>query len=480
MATFLLTASQKTDDGDRLASADGLGSAVLVHNVRWFIWVRWIVVAVLLLAGLVSNFAPAIVTGLGLIPPRRWPWIMAVGLTAANIVFWMLTRHLTDKSPDKTVKGNMWLQIAVDLAVVTILVHCVGSTSTFVSFTYLFHVVLACIFFSPARSLLVTLTAAGLYLLCVGLELLEIWPAAGMVPLYASHVVAGRKLAVISAVSAVFVWLVVWYLVAALAKIVRERGRLLEAANQRLLAADQEKNRIMLRTTHDLKAPFSGMESNIQVLKLQYWDQIPDSVKDIVQRIEARAQTLSDRIKDILLLGDLRTRMEPAAAPETMDLGQVLQEVVEELEDKARERRIAIRLQPKPLRVAGAARHFAVLFSNLIANAISYSREGSIVEVSVDLDDKDVHVLVRDAGIGIAEKSLPYIFDEYFRTKEAARFNPGSTGLGLAIVKEIVQKEGLKIAVTSEVGKGTTFDVAIPVSRCEFSKEAYPNLKVTP
>ena len=79
-----------------------------------------------------------------------------------------------------------------------------------------------------------------------------------------------------------------------------------------------------------------------------------------------------------------------------------------------------------------------------------------------------------------SEKSLPYIFDEYFRTKEAARFNPGSTGLGLAIVKEIVQKEGLKIAVTSEVGKGTTFDVAIPVSRCEFSKEAYPNLKVTP
>lgn len=463
MATFLLTASQKTDDGDRMASADGLGSAVLAHNVRWFIKVRWIAVAILVLAGLVSNFAPAILTGLGLIPPHRWPWILALSLAVANLVFRMLSRHLTEKSSDKTVKGNLWLQIAADLAAVTILVHCVGSTHTFISFIYLFHIMLACIFFSPARSLLVTLTAAGLYLLCVSLELLEIWPAAGMVPLYASHV-ADKKIAVISAVSAVLVWLVVWYLVAALAKIVRERGRLLEIANQRLLAADQEKNRIMLRTTHDLKAPFSGIESNIQVLKLQYWDQIPDSVKDIVQRIEARAQTLSDRIKDILLLGDLRTRMEPAAAPETMDLGQVLQEVAEELEDKARARRIVIRLQPtKPLRVAGAARHFSILFSNLIANAISYSPEGRIVKISVYLDNKDVHVLVRDAGIGIAEKSLPHIFDEYFRTKEAARFNPGSTGLGLAIVKEIVQKEGLKISVTSEVGKGTTFDVAIPV-----------------
>lgn len=461
MATFLLTASQKTDDGDRMAPADGLGGAVLVHNVRWFIWVRWVVVAVFVLAGLVSNFVPAIVTGMGLIPPRRWPWILALSLAVANLVFRMLSRHLTGKSFDKTVKGNLWLQIAVDLAAVTILVHCVGSTHTFISFIYLFHIVLACIFFSPAQSLLVTLTAAGLYLICVGLELLEIWPGAGMVPLYASHV-TDKKLAVISAVSAVLVWLVVWYLVAALAKIVRERGRLLEIANQRLLAADQETNRIMLRTTHDLKAPFSGIESNIQVLKLQYWDQIPDSVKDIVQRIEARAQTLSDRIKDILLLGDLRTRMEPVAAPETMDLDQVLQKVAEELEDKARARRIVIRLQSKSLRIAGAARYFSILFSNLIANAIAYSPEGGIVEVSVDLNGKDVHVLVRDAGIGIEEKSLPHIFEEYYRTKEAARFNPGSTGLGLAIVKEIVQKEGLKISVTSEVGKGTTFDVAIP------------------
>ncbi|MDP2989038.1 MAG: hypothetical protein Q8O57_00530, partial [Kiritimatiellota bacterium] len=333
-----------------LPSADRLGNAILAHNFRWFIRVRWVAVAILVLAELVSNFVPAIMTGLGLIPPHRWPWVLAAVLAAANLIFWMLSRRLTGGSQDKFTQNSIWFQIVTDLAVVTILVHFVGSTSTFISFIYLFHIVLACIFFSPGQSLLITLMAAGLYLLCVGLELLAISPSVGIVPFCASHV-ADKKLAVLSAVSAVLVWLVVWYLVAALAKIVRERGRLLEIANQRLLAADQEKNRIMLRTTHDLKAPFSGIESNIQVLKLQYWDQIPDVVKDIVQRIEARAQTLSDRIKDILLLGDLRAQIEPAAAPETMDLGQVLQDVVEELEVKARERRIAFRLQPtKPLR----------------------------------------------------------------------------------------------------------------------------------
>ena len=438
---------------------------MLVHNARWFIRVRWVAVAALILAGLVSKFAPFLITSFGLIPPHRWPLLLAAVLAAANVSFALLARGLTEKSSDRLVAGNIWFQIVVDLFIVTLLVHFVGSTSTFISFTYLLHIVLACIFLAPAQSLLVTLIAATLYLGCVRLEGLELWPACGMVPVVASSIVS-RNLALIFALSAVFVWLVVWYLVSTLSKIVRNRGRLLETANQRLIVADEEKNRLMLCTAHDLKAPFSGIESNIQRLKAQYWGELSDPVKDLVDRIETRGVTLTDRIQDILLLGDLRTKTEVSAVPENVDIACILKDVSEELDGKAQKRKVRVQLNVPTLTVQGVSRHFFILFSNLLSNAISYSAEGSVVEVTLQRQNKDVQITVLDSGIGIKADALPRIFDEYYRTAEAARCNPGSTGLGLAIVKEIAQKEGLGITVASEPGKGSAFSVTLPAARC--------------
>ena len=473
MATLVLTAALKPDTRDTPSPNEGLGSAVLVHNVRWFIRVRWVVAAVLVLAGCVSRVAPEVMTSLGLAPPRQWTWMLAALLAGANVIFWLLSRPLTAASSDRLVASNIWLQIAVDLIVVTLLVHFVGSTSTFIAFTYLFHIVLACIFFAPSQSLLVTLAAANLYLLCVRLETLNLWHAPGMIPLDARQV-HNTDLCMLFAFSAVFVWLVVWYLVSTLSKQVRERGQLLEAANLRLRVIDEEKNRLMLRTAHDLKAPFSGIESNIQRLRLQYWDQLSAPAQELVDRIETRGQTLSERIRDILLLGDLRSVGSLPAPEECVEIDRVLKEVGEELEGKLQERHIQLHVAVTALKTRGCARHYFILFSNILANAVSYSHEGTTVEVSLTRNDRDVQIAISDTGIGISSEALPRIFDEYFRAKEAAQFNPASTGLGLTIVKEAAQKEGLTITVTSEIGKGTTFAVAIPASRCEFGKDGIP------
>ena len=473
MASLVLTAAPQMEDRDQRPLHDGLGSAVLVHNVRWFIRVRWVVVAVFVLAGAIAAVMPGLVTMLGLVPPYDWTWQLAGVLAAANVCFGLLARHLTTASSNRLVAGNIWLQIVTDLIVVTFLVHCAGSTSTFIAFTYLFHIVLACIFFAPAQSLLVTLVAANLYLLCVCLEVLGLWPPAGMEPLYARQILS-RNLALVFAASAVFVWLVVWYLVSTLSQIVKERDRLLESANQRLRVADEEKNRLMLCTAHDLKAPFSGIESNIQMLKSLHWDQLPPPARELVSRIERRGQTLSTRISDMLLLGELRTQTTPATEPERVDLAQLLQEVREELDAQAQSRHVRLQLQAVPLVTRGLARHYFILFSNVIANAIAYSQEGGTVEVTIWRNEQEVWIATRDNGIGIPEKVLPHIFDEYFRSAEAAQWNPGSTGLGLAIAKEIVQKEDLKIVVTSVPGQETIFRVALPVGRCEFSKEHMP------
>ena len=460
MGTFELIAASEEPGTIGFPEQEGLGNDVLLHNARWFTKLRWIAVSAVILAGLAGRFAPALFRGIGLIPPVGWPWILAAVLIAANCLFTILAERLKDESSQSAIKATIWLQIVIDLIVLTVLVHIIGSTTTFISFAFLFHIALACIFFPPQESLLVTVLAAGLFGACVVLETSGVVRGGGMVAHAPSIPHSGRLLNLAFAGTAVFIWFIVWYLVSTLSEAVRRRDRRLHAVNERLMKADQEKTRQVLLTTHELKAPFSGIESNIQILKLQYWSEIPESVRGIVERIEHRAQTLRERIREILVLGELKSKSDAKLVLAGVSMDSVMETVRENVGEQARSRNVALDIE-KPLPdILGEAGQIAILFSNLVANAIQYSREGGTVTVLARATQtNDVVIAVVDRGIGISDEALPHIFEEYYRTPEGARCNPMSTGLGLAIVKHITRTLGLKVKVTSEAGAGTTFEV---------------------
>lgn len=443
-------------------SSAGLDKKVLLKNAFWFMTFRWIVVVVFVVVGLAGRFlADALWTG-GLAVPYRGLWILAGVLCATNLFFFLFAKRLKSESTVGLVKTNLWLQIVSDLVVVTFLVHMIGSTYTFIPFTFLFHITLSCIFFPKRESLLVTVIAGTFYFSSVIIELTGIWSSQGVLaagPGISENTVTLR---VIFALSAVFVWFIEWYLVSSLSEAVRVRDRRLSIANQQLTEADEEKTRQVLLTTHDLKAPFAGIESNIQVLKSQHWENLSGAVKAIIERIDQRAQTLRERIRDILILGDLKSRAVKDSRLEPVDLKECVDEVVEELAEKAESRDVRLNIQVPGITVFSNAEQLAILCSNLVSNAIFYSHEGGEVSVAARPEDGNVCLSVSDRGIGIKEEAFPHIFDEYYRTKEAARFNRNSTGLGLSIVKEIAQNLNLKIKVESEPGEGTTFKVYIP------------------
>jgi signal transduction histidine kinase len=368
---------------------------------------------------------------------------------------------LKSESTIGLIKTNLWLQIVSDLIVVTFLVHMIGSTYTFIPFTYLFHITLSCIFFPKRESLLVTVIAAVFYCTSVIIEITGIWAAPGIL-VTGSRISENTTLRIVFALSAVFVWFVEWYLVSSLSEAVRIRDQRLSIANEQLIEADAEKTRQVLLTTHDLKAPFAGIESNIQVMKHQHWDKLSQEVKTIIERIDQRAQTLRERIRDILILGDLRSRGEMESGFEPVDLKKCIDGVVAELTERAQSRNVRLDIQVPGVTVRSNAEQLAILCSNLVSNAIYYSHEGGAVAVAAALEDGVVCLSVSDMGIGIKQEALPHIFEEYYRTKEAARFNRYSTGLGLSIVGEVAQNLNIKIRVESEEGEGTTFKVYVP------------------
>ncbi len=461
MATFrLATAEEKSQEH---VTQKGLGSELLLHNARWFTRIRWTVAAVFVLAATAGYLISDTLAKVGLRVPSIWLGSLAGVLLLANVAFVIMMRGSRELS-QKAIQANLWMQIIVDLIVVTLVVHAMGSTNTFVAFAYLFHVALACIFFPPRNSLLVVVLAAVLYLIVVILEELGGLYSSGILlpDSYAGVSRASAFRSLLFAGSAVLVWVIVWYFVSTLSTAVRKRDAQLHETNQQLLLANREKNQQMLLTTHDLKAPFAGIESHIQVLRIQFWDELGEPVREVIERIERRAQVLRDRINAILLLGDLRSQHVDQVQFVRVDLAVAVEEALQDLEEKAQERSVNVEADVPSVGVRGDKQQYQILLANLLANAINYSQEGGTVEIRARSDSAAVRLSIADHGIGIASDSLPHIFDEFYRTNEAARFNRMSTGLGLAIVKEIARYCALGVTVTSEKGQGTTFEVAFP------------------
>jgi len=442
----------------------GLPESLLRENELWSCRFRWMVVAVMIMFGTFSFF-PAIFRPLGFRTRLWWPFVVAGLATISNILFlWHAGQfNISDDGGAATV--NLWSQIGIDLILLTGVVHYTGSVETYISFAYLFHVILACIFFSRRESLLVTTAAAVLYIVCVELENIGIIPLEGV---YAGgHIrdaIQQQPLGVhLNVFSAVAIWFVVWYLASALSAMVRQRETELEEANTRLERAQQERTRHMLRTTHELKAPFTAIMANSQLLLEGHCGELPEETEEVVRRISDRSERLAAEIQEMLQLANLTSESSAPPKYTVLSLNKIVQGAVEKINHIAEEKNVTVEADLEPAEVAGAEEQLEMLFHNLLANAVFYSHRDGTVRVETAGDEASgATARVSDNGIGIPEEKLPSIFDEYYRTNEAVRQHKESTGLGLAIVKQVAEEHGARIRVESAPEVGTSFTVQFP------------------
>jgi len=465
MASFELPLSTvRAEPVGRSSLERRIGSDVAVRNILWFITLRWIVVAVLLVAELAAVFIGAFLRDYGIEAPSQWPWILALILTAANICYLIHAQSLTPQTHSGIgIYLNLWTQIVVDLIALTVVVHYLGSLTTFICFAYLFHTVLACIFFSPRWSLVVTFLACLLYVGCVAAELSGLIPPAGIYTEQISRNLRAGLLEFplrvsIHVGSAVGIFLVVWYLASHLSTAVRQKDRQLLIANERLLAADRERTQHMLHTTHELKAPFAAIQSYVQLLMKGYCGAITNETRDVLVKIDARSQRLSNQIREMLQLANLRSAAAVNQPRGTVDLADLLKRVIASSQAMAEARNISFQTDLHKATAEGVPDQLEMMLANIVANAVQYSHPAGTVSVScLRLASGASQVKIVDQGIGIREDALPNIFEEYYRSKEAAEYNPMCTGLGLAIVKHIAQTHKITVRVESELGRGTQF-----------------------
>ncbi len=460
MATFSLEPQTPGRSPAGTSEGAGLCAAILLQDARWFTRIRWFVVVLLLGFGILSALFPAALQSVSIRPVSVWPWSLALALVLTNLLTIRWLNRLSPEVSRRTIETNIAFQISSDLLLLTILVYLTGAVDTILPFAYLFHIALACIFFDRRKSFVVSLSAALLYLAASGITQLssEHHPT---VLLHARRHTPQEAVLATQVLPTVLIWFGVWYLVSTLSGMVRKKDAALDALNKSLLRADEEKNRQMLRVTHDLKSPFADIENNIQILKLSYWDTIPRKAQAIIERIEAKGEILRTRIGDTLELGSLRSG-EDSAVREAVNLTALLNDMLQDVQGLTRQRKVSISVTGDfGKTIQGDRRQLRILLLNLITNAVTYSHEGGNVVIDVT-SDVPAGIRVIDHGIGITEEALPHIFKDFFHASEATRVNARSTGLGLAIVRQVAQNLGITISVESHPGEGSVFDVRFP------------------
>ncbi|MBI3763242.1 MAG: HAMP domain-containing protein [Chloroflexi bacterium] len=243
-----------------------------------------------------------------------------------------------------------------------------------------------------------------------------------------------------------------------------EIGRVAHSFNQMvesLAHADIQRRNIIADIAHELRTPLTVIQGNLEALMDGVYDLTPENVAAVHRQTVVLSRLVAD-LRDLALAeaGQLRLERQP------ISLSNVMAEVSEGLEAKAREKGVTLKIEAPgalPPVAADEQRITQVLF-NLLSNALRHTPAGGTIATSAEQRDGRVLISVRDTGTGIAPEDLPHVFDRFYRADRSRARATGGSGLGLTIAKQIVEAHEGQIWAQSWLGAGSTFAFSLPLS----------------
>jgi heavy metal sensor kinase len=260
-----------------------------------------------------------------------------------------------------------------------------------------------------------------------------------------------------------------------------EISRLIETFNEMISRLDQSFRQIKQFSSdasHELKTPLTILKGEVEVTlrKERSLQEYQQTLKSNLEEINRMSQI----VEDLLLLsradiGEIRLNKE------NINLTEILNEVVAQMDLLAKSKRLRLSASNhhQHLHMFGDALRIRELFINLIENGIKYTEEGGSIRITLtkeyqplvrnELDEAEgekeefVKIIVSDTGIGIAKEDQERIFNRFFRVDKARSREEGGSGLGLSICRWIVEAHQGEIKVESELGKGSSFIVKLPL-----------------
>lgn len=227
---------------------------------------------------------------------------------------------------------------------------------------------------------------------------------------------------------------------------------------------EEMRQRFVADVSHELKTPLSSIKAYTETLLSGTVDDDAQH-RHFLSRIEEQANRLQQLIQDMLSLARIESGQVPQEHVQVR-LAPVVARCLADHRRLAETQQVALtsEIEEDDLAIRGEEESLRQILDNLINNAVKYTPAGGKVVVAVRRRDNSVELTVADTGVGIAPEHHPRLFQRFYRVDKARSRELGGTGLGLSIVKHLCGTMGGSVAVESEVGKGSTFCVSLPLA----------------
>ncbi|HEX5370120.1 MAG TPA: ATP-binding protein [Dehalococcoidia bacterium] len=224
---------------------------------------------------------------------------------------------------------------------------------------------------------------------------------------------------------------------------------------------EQVRRDFVANVSHELRTPLSAIKSVVETLAEGALHDETVAL-DFLRRADQEVDRLVLMVEELLELSRIESGEQPLAREEA-DVAMLLSDAIERLRTQAEHSQVELRLELAPDlgRASIDASRIERAVLNLVQNALKFTSEGGVVTLAAQRSERELHVEVRDTGIGIAQNDLPRIFERFYKA-DHSRASVGS-GLGLALVKHAVEAHGGRVSVSSVPGQGSVFGFTIPV-----------------
>jgi signal transduction histidine kinase len=432
-----------------------LTKGILHARISWSIQLRWLAVTGYFIATLIASFI------LHLVFPYKLIWGLLVLLALVNLIYYIILKMVKDFS-FKAELVFLQAHIIIDLIFLTLILHYSGGIENPVFLFYVFHVVISSIIFPGMVPAFIATFVIVL------LSLLVYFEFTGIIPHYCifnAGIHENKTLIILTLTIFIITVYVTMYICTTFMRIFRDIKRQIDEKNRKLTEMDKQKSQFFLFSSHELKSPIIAIKSSIDGVLQSYREKLDSRASNILQRSSIRAQQMLNIIAELIYLSRNRidlvdTKMNP------IDIVQILRQVIDEERTYAesKHQELKITLPSKPAYIKAESEDFKRVFSNLLSNAIRYTDEKGRIEVAAKIDRQVFELTITDNGIGIPEKDLSKVFDEFYRSENAKRSVTFGTGLGLSLVRQVITNYAGEISVKSQEGKGTTFFIHLPLN----------------
>lgn len=355
------------------------------------------------------------------------------------------------------VRRHVFLQITIDLLILTALLHFTGGvTNPLLSF-YLFHAFIAALVLSEFAGFAVGAMSLVLVSLLLVLERTRLLPHHSL-PLGLMDLFAVQPLGFVLLLLAFATTLgCSVYFVAQVLRRLRAGETQLVAMGRHLALSEKLASigTLAAGVSHEINNPVGVITNKVSVLRYRLKDgDEPEKLLAELDVVEKHARRIGQ-----ITAGLLTFSRETPFELHSVDVAQLVREAVDLVRVPFRTAEVELRVsQGEAVSVRGSMNHLLQVLINILLNAKDASAAGSLVELAFDSSGREAVIAIVDHGTGIPADVLPKVFDPFFTTKDVDK----GTGLGLAISHGIVERHRGRIEIASRLGEGTTFRVVLP------------------